>query len=720
MPDNELLSLRYPAGSAPDSRKTVPWNELSKEVKMLVQRASNGSLEGLQVLVAWMELNKLTARQDRLVPILYRHLEKDPPSSFDSQPEILKATFASTSLEGVAQSFLWQLSVTAIETSQTLQHFTRFWDSIWKWINALYLRIYSKGLFYDLDTPLKIGTDEYRIVMAIRRLIIILTNDSFGLWPRLLQTPGFVSLLTDVWGRLSESSSGSAYSSDIWFNITTSFLSLIKDHRGIPIIVKALNGGVSRLATLILRNLRALTFDMELTDEYLRPALPLLAFISVTCIHTPRLGTALLAQHSIMEVMRTLAVLVNKRNTMQDPVHGCLIRSCVLSCLIYVQAVSKVTDGYTWLTQAVRSQVIQSVLKAAALPQPPTSVSGLTAAEIRFVSKISPAKLENELIATVQFLSMFLIFRSYTRELDRVMEDSVIPLLELRVPKDGQFWSSWKHFKAVIHSRVAVKAAFDKMGKYNLACSAPNVRPMSVVHHRIRRPNGMTISAEITKLRDTSNYAARAKLLHIVPRPVKRKIGNSGATSHTATNFARIEKGGLAPISDHDRHFIQFSANYDVIQYASQIFAVQKQLSYETGREDLVVYVEYSNPSVVIFVDSPEEFPEFVRRPVLAQRHLLKNTGYPEIYFVISVPFGKSRQILILGSDMADSPDLWIRKVLEHAGANYNEDNESIYQEMVIFRAEHLPEPVPFLEEAQGLPISILNYRLDDPSIPYA
>lgn len=34
IPDHEVLSLRYPAGSAPDSRKTIPWDEMSIEVKV--------------------------------------------------------------------------------------------------------------------------------------------------------------------------------------------------------------------------------------------------------------------------------------------------------------------------------------------------------------------------------------------------------------------------------------------------------------------------------------------------------------------------------------------------------------------------------------------------------------------------------------------------------------------------------------------------------------
>lgn len=459
---------------------------------MLVQRASSGSLEGLQVLVAWMELNKLTARQDRLVPILYHHLEKDPPCSFDNQSAILKARFASASLEGVVQSFLWQLSSTAISTSRTLQHFTRFWDSIWKWINALYLCIYSKGLFHDLDTPINNGTDEYRTVIAIRHLITILTHEQFGLWPRLLETPGFVPLLADVWARLSETGSGSAYASSTWHSISASFFLVITEHRRTAIIVDALNGDVSRLATLILRNLRAVIFDVELRDEYLQLALPFISFISSSSFYVPRLGTALLAQHSMMEVMRTLALHVSRPHTkaeMQDPMHGYHVRSCIRLCLMYIQAASKVTDGYTWLTQAVRSQVIQSILKAAALPQPPTDLSGLTAAEIRRVSKSSPAKLENELITATQFLLMFLIYRSYTRELDRVMEDPVIPLLESRVPKDGKFWPSWVRFKDDIHSRVAVKAAFDKMGKYNLPCSALNVCLTSWSIIELENPN---------------------------------------------------------------------------------------------------------------------------------------------------------------------------------------------------------------------------------------
>lgn len=173
------------------------------------------------------------------------------------------------------------------------------------------------------------------------------------------------------------------------------------------------------------------------------------------------------------------------------------------------------------------------------------------------------------------------------------------------------------------------------------------------------------------------------------------------------------------PISEHDRQFIQFSADYHVQRYAAQISRSQDKLFHETGSEDLVVYVEYSNPTVIFFVDIPEAFPEFVQRPILAQRHLLKDTGFPEIYFAISVPFGKSRQIFILGSDMADSPNLWIRKVLEHARANYDEEQEDIWKEMCIFRANRLSAPEPPLEGFPQVTIRVFNCRFDDPSMPH-
>ncbi|KAG5730334.1 hypothetical protein E4T56_gene11728 [Termitomyces sp. T112] len=707
MPDNELPLLRYPTGSAPDSRKTIPWDELGSEVKMLVKRASSGSLEGLQVLVAWMELNKLTARQDRLVPILYRHLAKDPPSRFDSPSEILNAKFALASLEGVVQSFLWQFSIEAISTSQTFQYFTRFWSSIWKWINALYLRIYSNGLFHDLDTPLNNGTDEHRTVMATRRLFTILTQDSLDLWPRLLETPGFVPLLADVWVRLSETRSGSVYATDTWHTITTAFFSVITEHRGTSTVLEALNGDVSRLATWILKNLRAMTSDVKPTDGYLQIVLPLLSFISTTSICIPRLGTALLAQHSMIEVMRTLAVYVNWSYTqaeMQDPMHGYLIRSCVWLCLLYVEATSKVTDGYTWVTQAVRSQVIQSTLKAAAFPPPSTNVSGLTTAQIHCISNISPARLEKGFNTTIQILLMFLIYRSYTKELERVMADPIIPLLESRVPKDGEFWPVWKNFKSVVHKRIDIKHAFDKIGKYNLPCSAPDCK-----NYETKKYFKMCGACQ------TTPYCSKAC------QASDWKSGNHKKYCYKLRKDR--EEGGSAPISEHDRQFIQYVADYHVKQYANDIFLSQNGLYYSTGSEDFVVYIEYNNPSVVFFVDVPEAFPEFLQRPISSQRALLKNTGYPEIYFAVSVPFGKSRQIFILGSDMADSPDLWIRKVLEDARANYDEDRDDIWRNMIVFRATHLPALAPPSDDLREFPqgtIRVFNCQFDDPSAPHA
>ncbi|KAG6820054.1 hypothetical protein H0H93_005986 [Arthromyces matolae] len=639
------------AGSAPDSRKTIPWDELNDEVKELVKRASSGSLEGLQVLVAWMELNKHTARQDRLVPILYRHLQNDPPESFETQSDLSKAKFALASLEGVSQSFLWQLSPNDIQTCLSMQFFERFWSSIWKWINVLYRRIYSKGLFSDLESPLLYGTEDYRFVMVVRSLLTIM--DASRRWTELLQTPGVILLLADVWFRLSETHREAIHVPNTWMSITVSFTRVLENEELSETVVDGFEGDVSRLALLMMRNFRALFNNLKQNDDYLRVVMPLTSFISTTTIYIPKLSTALLSHHSMIEFMRALAYYVDKplsKAEIQDFLQSYTKRSCIWSTLMYVRTTAKITDGYTWLAQAVRSQLIPSMLKAAASFTDGASQfkTGRDPALLKVTNIVSPHALEEELISTIQILSMFLVYRSYTKEVERAMSDPLIPLLESSIPRTSPFWEAWSRFKIRVQDRIIIKQSFDSSGKYHVQCSAPGCSKQET-----------NVYFKLCSACQTTAYCSKACQANDWRAGIHKQRCRE-------TQRDRLE-GTLTPISEHDGQFIHYVADCHVRRHAAEIVRVRDDVLARNPWNEIVIYIDYNRPDFCFIVDVPDAFPPFLQTQLQWRPNLLKDTGLTKTYLIISAPYGKSHQIYVLGADMANSPDFWVKRVLDHA-----------------------------------------------------
>ncbi|KAG5651547.1 hypothetical protein H0H81_008256 [Sphagnurus paluster] len=613
---------------------------------MLVARASDGSLEGLKVLVAWMELNKLTARQDRLVPILYRYLEKDPPAYLEAEADRLKYQCGQAALDGVLQTFLWQASHAAIGGSLTLRYFTRLWPTICKWIQLTYSRIYPKGILFESNNYPVEGTDDHQSILTIRRLLLI--THAFPVSKTMSETPGFGAMLTDLWIRLSEIRSSPVYASDVWSDLTGRLLMTMNDPDKIKAALGPLYADIPKFAIFILRNLRSLTSDVNNIrgNEYFKAIIPIAHFLSTTSLVVPGLSGALLSRNSMVEIMYTLNfTLKAPLNQPDEPGPGYLVRTCVWACLSYIEAASRFTDGFTWITQAVRSKLIQVLLKCSALPKE-TDVSKASPEIRRSFAYSSLASIHIAIVKTLNVLSIFSIYRSFLREVDRVMADREISLLEEGVPKEGNVWDAWMSFKRLANERLVVKRTFDKTGKYSQPCTAPNCSQRET-NQFFKICSACQNSVYCSKACQTSDWKSGRH------RAYCNKIRKDRA------------EGKPAPISEHDHKFIQFCAEFDIRRHRASLAIARREVRIDTGTTNCVVYVEYAGPPLAFVVDAPEIFPDSLYYALWETQPELRERDPPLIFLVVNVPYGKTYQMTIFGADQANSPDFWLRKVLD-------------------------------------------------------
>ncbi|RDB21724.1 hypothetical protein Hypma_010954 [Hypsizygus marmoreus] len=670
-----MATRSLPAASYDDARKfderqaPVPWENLSGEIKILAKRAAAGSLEGLQVLVAWMQLNKITARQESLLPILYGYLDKEAPSKYEglTKSEVRSVKCAAAALDGVLESFLWLPTIDSIDNSLTLWYFDHSWPAIWKWITYLYFGIYSNGLFRGIPKPLVEGSDDHRTVLTIRRLISVVFREDKPIYDTMLDTPGFFLLLADIWVRLSETRSGAVYSTEVCLAITCTLIRIIHDFNQARTFVEALDGDLSRLASLLLSNVR---MAVDGRERALPTILPLVSFLTSMSVFIPELGNALLSQHSMVEVTRAFAYCaagptISPENEAGGP--GYLVRSCVWSCLMYISATSKVSDGFTWITQAIRSRLIPSMLMSAALPRGPGLPRSLRIPT--GPNHASSESIELEQLRMIETLSMYVVYRSVLKELERALDDPQIPILESRVPRDSAFWPAWANFRSLVSERISVRRNFDKTGKYSQQCAALECGKLETTKY-FKLCSACQISVYCSKLCQTRDW----------------KSGRHRAYCERVRKD-RAE-GKASPVSNHDHIFIKYNATFEIRKHRFSILRARDALFAETGSRDYVIYVDYTVCPLSIIVDIPESFPSSIRRAFLQRTP--EDGEYPLINIIVSVPHGKTQQATVMSSDVAEYNNKWLAVILEGEDRSITFGDATLPDDGVVGRADRL------------------------------
>jgi hypothetical protein len=412
-----------------------------------------------------MEIDKQLARQAKILPILYGHLEKKPPRSCTDAASIRIVKLAETALVGVQETFRWlnNSMFPLNDTSLTFQYFGRSWPSIWRWINYLYLQIYPKGLFRAHDH--RLTKSELKMVQTLEGLFsVILACPDTAACKAVDTTPGTFLIIADMWIRLCEKPSGDTDTRTLLSFCMIDTVTRVPERA--DLLVDALGGDFMKIAPVFLGNIRTAVDKGGKWELALAP----LIFVIMTMTHMiPKLGHAFLAQHLVIELSRVLAHYSTTPLKSVSTDTGSVACLCCRASLTYLSMAFKITDGFTWVSQAIRSKFIPSLLR--------TVLMCNDSRQQKYDKGLKGSFAEVERLATdiIRTFSAFLLFRTVLKSLERVWQDPQIEVLEARLPRDDQFWPVWVEFRRAAGFRRELKIQFDKFGKYSQYCHGPKV-----------------------------------------------------------------------------------------------------------------------------------------------------------------------------------------------------------------------------------------------------
>lgn len=413
----------------------------------------------------YMEVDKHLARQAQLLPMLYGHLDKKPPTTCEDVASIRAVKLAETALVGIRETFRWlnNSRFPLDDTSLTFQYFGRSWPSIWRWMDYLYTRTYPKGLFQPHEH--RLTKSEHRTIQTMEGIFsMIISCPETVACKAIDKTPGAFLMFSDMWVRLSEKPSGEADTRTLLsFGLIDC---IVRSPERAMHLVDALGGDFMKIAPVFLENIR---IAVEKGGKW-ELSLPPLIFVIATLTHLlPKLGHAFLAQHIVIEVSRVLAHYSTTPAASVTTRAGSLACFCCRASLTYLSMAFTITDGFTWVSQAIRSKFIPAVLRTVIM----CNQALKSKCDPRLAASFEEvAHLAND---AIRKCSAFLLFRSVLKALERVWQDPQIAALEAQIPQDTEFWRSWTEFKCSAGFRREVKIKFEKFGKYSQYCGEPGV-----------------------------------------------------------------------------------------------------------------------------------------------------------------------------------------------------------------------------------------------------
>lgn len=386
------------------------------------------------------------AQYPQIFKPFFRYLNTVPPPRPKNINDWHRMALAVTAFDGILAVISAEPSALSTEDSYIMQNFTSSWPGIWRWMRCLHSQAKS-GLKGNHDAlPQAVFT------VTVDPLIIILRITShFFLYPStsackfMEATPGLFLLLADIWIRLTENGRDD---DDVAHHCALGMRAIlgliVQDTTRMKLLVDVLHGDLEKVASLLLKNVHAVRKERKKWTS----SFPLLATTAITPL-IPGLGHALLSQNAMVDISLEFAHFSSMSGP-RLPDHD----RCLLSCLQFFNLASITTDGFTWIIQAVRSGLIQAILRSAQCSR----------------------TIEDLSIKALVTVQRYLVYRSVLRVVDRALQEPDMPLLETQLSPDGKISKYWAYFKSFVQNRLEVKAAFDEVGKYTQTCFAPEVR----------------------------------------------------------------------------------------------------------------------------------------------------------------------------------------------------------------------------------------------------
>jgi hypothetical protein len=173
---------------------------------------------------------------------------------------------------------------------------------------------------------------------------------------------------------------------------------------------------------------------------------------TIISFNIPGVSNALLFQDSVVGICHAMTIFTSIPPT--SPVSLASQTVCtIMKTFGYFLTASEATNGFTWVTHAIRSGIPFSVLRSALWSR-------------------ETARL---MVIALDGIVTYTVYRPILRVIGKVLLDPGFRRLESRLQVGGEFQKQWAAFKATVQENLAIKAIFDEGWKYSQSCSAAKV-----------------------------------------------------------------------------------------------------------------------------------------------------------------------------------------------------------------------------------------------------
>jgi hypothetical protein len=391
----------------------------------MVDGTAQGTMNSIIDLYEFCRSNQCSEAQiARVLPALFIHLHTEKlPRILEPNDLQLVPLFSISSLGRLAE--MNPLSRTIMDGVQN------FWAHLWIWLKSFCTRIKNPG---DLPSTIRIMARK----SVVRLLAALVTEQDLVFC--LCSTTGFISTLYKLWVlEITDISfAHEVTGKPIIFPTVTvlqpcmSFWSLQPCINWMDEVIIPMGGTADIVASVALTHVRRSVSQMSSEDYCSHRAVHDIELLHILARYPP-LQSAMLSQHSIQLVTKTLVTFTSQ----PFPTSHSSLGLCINACLWYLRGELKVSTGLRWIIDALQSQLIIGMLRCG-----PWN-----------------SKLDHQCRSFfLDVLSTHLLYRSVLPVVSRAMEEVADVLLEVQVSELGQIWDQWLGFKKIAGERIALLA----------------------------------------------------------------------------------------------------------------------------------------------------------------------------------------------------------------------------------------------------------------------
>ncbi|RDB17181.1 hypothetical protein Hypma_001691 [Hypsizygus marmoreus] len=442
------------------TRTDVALPELPASMKTLLGDVGQRSTAHLRTLLALMVLSPNWAHYPQTLDVLFRLLDKPPPSNrvnADDNHRVEVAVLTLDCLLLVARAHITTDSV-HIEGSLFATRFLTFWPALWEWMRYLYY--WTEGgldtTFLSKSRPLTQA--RIRNMVAIQGFLSVAFHRDIGrpairLSNAILATPGVCLMLLEIWTRQFDRPRDEGLALDclsIDFALKDFLMSPTLDTNE---LINAMCADRQSAVFGLLKPLHLVAYGGESWMSVYCSTLRIyyLIFRHALPIHDMIWSHPHAAVY-ICHAFTIFSSLPQPSDSNRREPDTYTLEQCIDSTYRMVLKALITTDPLAFIIEAIHSGLICSMLRCASWRS---------------------TQNEEVSITVLRLFRSHTIYRPVLKLVIKTIQSTAVKNLEKSISRDGDFWKDWSSFSQQVDDFIQTKVAFNLEGRPARKCAAP-------------------------------------------------------------------------------------------------------------------------------------------------------------------------------------------------------------------------------------------------------